>query len=121
MKYLCLCYYDTEKFASLSKEQLEAIPPACTPYDKALRATGKVLVVGSLSEPQDWRTIKPEQGKPVVTAGPISSASQQAGAFLIIEADSMDEATAVASNHPAANFGGHVGFAVDVRPCVSYD
>ena len=29
MKYLCLCYYDAEKEAQLSQEELEAIGPAC--------------------------------------------------------------------------------------------
>ena len=31
MKYLCLCYYDAEKEAQLSQEELEAIGPACSP------------------------------------------------------------------------------------------
>ena len=52
MKYLCLCYYDAEKEARLSQEELEAIGPACKPHDAALRATGKVVVQGS------WHRIK---------------------------------------------------------------
>lgn len=121
MKYLCLCYYDTDKFAALSDAEKAAVGAACHPYDLTLRATGKVLFVGSLSEPVDWRTIKPDGGKPVVTKGPISSAPSQAGAFIILEADSIEEATEVASKHPAANYGEHIGFAVDVRLCESFD
>jgi hypothetical protein len=121
MKYLCLCYYDTEKFAALTNDQKSAVGEACHPYDLELRATGKVLFVGSLSEPADWRTIKPENGKPVVSQGSISGSTSQAGAFIILEADSIEEATQVASKHPAANYGEHLGFAVDVRLCESFD
>ena len=121
MKYLCLCYYDTAKFAQLSPEQLAEIGPACKPHDAILRATGKVVVQGSLAEPEDWKTIRPINGKPVVSAGPLSDSPQQAGAFIIVEADSIDEATAVASTHAAANYGEHVGMAVEVRQCESFD
>ena len=43
MKYLCLCYYDTEKFTKLSQPELEAIGPECKPHDAVFRATGKVI------------------------------------------------------------------------------
>jgi hypothetical protein len=32
----------------------------------------------------------------------------------------MEEAKQVASKHPAANFGEELGFAVEVRPCETY-
>jgi hypothetical protein len=121
MKYLCLCYYDTEKFASLDPDELETVGPACRPYDALLKDTGKVISSGSLASLQDWRTIRPVNRQPVVTDGPLSRAAQQAGAFFIVEADDIDEATAVASNHAAANYGEHLGFAVEVRPCDSFE
>ena len=71
MKYLCLCYYDAEKEAQLSQEELEAIGPACKPHDAALRATGKVVVQGSLAPYQEWKTIRPVNGTPVVSDGPL--------------------------------------------------
>src|SRR2546423_7491602 len=48
MKHLGLCYYDVKKFAWLSQSEVEAIGPNCRPHDAALRATGQVLVQGSL-------------------------------------------------------------------------
>jgi len=121
MKYLCLCYYDTEKFAHLSQREVEAIGQECRPYDAALRATGKVLSQGSLALPQEWKTVRPVGRKPVVADGPLSNASQQAGALFIVEADTIDEATSVASKHAAANYGEHLGFAVEVRPCEAFE
>jgi len=58
VKYLCLCYYDTEKLAQLSQQERDAIGPACKPHDAILRATGKVVVQGSLAPPQAWKTIR---------------------------------------------------------------
>jgi hypothetical protein len=121
MKYLCLCYYDAEKEAQLSPEELAAIGPACKPHDAILRATGKVVVQGSLAPYQEWKTIRPLNGAPVVTDGPLLTVAQLAGAFMIIEADSMDEATSVASKHAAANYGEHIGMAVEVRAYESFD
>ena len=121
MKYLCLCYYDADAFVKLSQQEIEAIGPQCRPYDEALRATGKVDAVGSLVSPEEWKTIRPVDRTPVVEDGPMSKSSEQAGAFLIIEAVDMDEAVRVASQHPAANVFGNLGFAVEVRQCESFD
>jgi hypothetical protein len=121
MKFLCLCYYNAEQFAELSQEQVAEVGAACHPYDALLQDTGKVTVVGSFAAPEVWRSIRPSNGVAVVSAGPISNSPQQAGAFFIIEASDIEEATEVASKHAAANYGEHVGMAVDVRPCETYE
>jgi hypothetical protein len=46
--------------------------------------------------------------------------TRQAGAFFIIEAASSQEAQTIASKHAAANYGEHIGFAVEVRECEHY-
>lgn len=121
MKYLCLCYYDHAKMSQLSADQLAEIGPSCKPHDAVLRATGKVVVQGSLAPYEEWKTILPVNGEPTVSDGPLLDIPQLAGAFIIIEADNMDEAVAVASKHAAANYGDHVGMAVEVRQCESFD
>jgi hypothetical protein len=120
MKYLCLCYYDIDKFARLTQSEKDEIGPSCKPYDALLSATGKVEVTGSLADPEEWKTISPHDRKPVVTPGPLTNIGEQVGAFFIIEAKDIDEAISVASNHAAANYGEHIGFAVEVRPCLSF-
>lgn len=121
MKYLCFCYYDTEKFGALSQSELEAIGLKCQPHDAALRATGKVVAQGSLSLPQSWKYARPKDEQPVITDGPYTDTTQHVGAFFIVEARDMDEAMQVASKHAAANFGEHVGFAVEVRACDTFE
>lgn len=121
MKFICFCYYDAKKFKTLSPAELEALGPACEPYDQQLRATGKVLVQSSLSLPETWKCVRPRSGQPVITDGPLDAADQQVGAFLILEADTMEEATHVASKHATANIGENLGFAVEVIACERFE
>ena len=121
MKYLCLCYYDTDAFTKLSEAEVQAISPACRPHDAALKATGNLLIQGSLSLPEEWSHFIPENGKPTPFPGPYIKSNHQAGAFFIITAASPEEARQVASKHAAANFGEHLGFAVEVRACEMYE
>jgi hypothetical protein len=120
MKFLCLCYYDTAALAKLSPAEAAKIPPACKPHDERLKATGKVPIIGSLAFPEKWITFVPKDGKPHEIPGPYTSGTKQAGAFFIVEAKDMEEARQVACKHPAANFGEHLGFAVEVRPSELY-
>lgn len=121
MKYLCLCYYDLDAFKNLPESQHAEVGAACKPHDAALWATGKVVAQGSLTMPDSWAHFIPREGRPVFGSGPYLKNKDQAGAFFIIEADSEEEARNVASKHAAANYGEHLGFAVELRACETYD
>ena len=54
MKYLALCYYDTAAFEKLPASEAEKIGPACKPHDANLKATGKLVIQGSLADPGKW-------------------------------------------------------------------
>lgn len=115
MKYLCLGYYDAEKFDSLSEAEQEAIGSECQRYDEALRKSGHLVSVASLQH-RAARTLRPANGRTSVHDGPFAEAKEVIGSFFIIEAKDLNEAIRVASLHPAANWGEHLGFAVEVRP-----
>ncbi len=117
MKFLCLRYYNAQNFKDLTPEQLQDIHVNCTPHDKQMWATGKVVAVGSMSMPEQWKHAVPQDGQPAVADGAYVKGDDLAGAFVIVEAENMEEAAAVAFKHPAANYGEHLGFAVEVRPC----
>jgi hypothetical protein len=121
MKYLCLAYYDEEKFNALPNEELEAIVKKCRSYDAALLATGKVTFIGSLSMPQYWKSIRPGGDKPTVTDGPFTEAKEIVGAFFIVEAKNLNEAVEIASKHPAAHLGANIGWGIDVKACEFFE
>lgn len=116
MKYLCLAYYDTEKFDALSPSELQALVSQCPPRDKALHATGALVLSASLGDTRETRRIRPKNGWPAVMDGPFVETREQVGGFFIIEAESMEEALRIASEHPAATLGESVGWGIEVHP-----
>jgi len=116
MKYLCLAYYDAEKFAALAPEDLKALESECPQHDAALRASGKLLMQGSLGMPDSAASIRPRAGKPSTTDGPFIETHEQIGGLFILEAESLEEAVQAASKHPAARLGEKVGWGIEVRP-----
>ncbi|MGZ8197317.1 MAG: YciI family protein [Burkholderiales bacterium] len=116
MKYLCLAYYDPGKFEALSKGEVEALLSQCPAHDQELRKSGHLIVQASLGAVSASTTLRPKNGKPSVTDGPYTETKEQVGGFFIIEARELNDAIRVASMHPAALLGEHVGWAVEVRP-----
>lgn len=120
MKYLCLGYYNVDKFDTLSEAEQEAIVTECRPHDEALRKSGHLVAVASLQH-RMAATLRPRNGKTSVSDGPFAETKEVIGSFFIIEAEDLDEAIRVASLHPAAKWGEHLGFAVEVRPIEMFE
>ena len=121
MKYLCLAYYNEMAFDAMSKAEVEALVSQCPPYDEALRSSGHLVIQASLGSTRATTTVRPRNGKPLVTDGPFIETKEQVGGFFIIEARDLNEAIRVASKHPAANVGEQVGWAIEVRPIEAYE
>jgi len=116
MKFLCLAYYDEKKFAALSAAEVTALVSQCPAHDAALHDSGRVTLIASLEATPQSVSVRPRNGKPVVTDGPYAETKEQLGSFFILEAADLDEAVALASRHPAAHLGEHVGWGLEVRP-----
>jgi hypothetical protein len=120
MKYLGLAYFTPEKFNAMAPEDIKALVSQCPALDEKMRATGKVLVSASLGDLENWRTLRPGNGKTRVTDGPYTEAKEVVGGLFIIEADSLDDAVRLASLHPAATLGEEGGWAVELIPMDFY-
>ena len=113
MKYLCLAYGDEAKSNALSRKEMDDVIARCRTYDAELRATGKLVSAMSLG----WAatTLRPRKGKVSITDGPFAETKEVVGGIVIIEAETLDEAMAVASLHPAARISG-LGWGLELRP-----
>ena len=116
MKYLCLAWYNPEKFAAMSPANVQALVSQCPAKDVELKATGKLVLSASLQGPQAAFSLRPHGGKTQVTDGPYAEAKEMVGGFFIIEAANKDEAVRVASLHPAATLGESAGWGIEVHP-----
>lgn len=120
MKYLGLAYYNPDKFAAMAPDDMQALVSQCPPMDEKMRATGKVLVSASLSEPKDWMTLRPRGGKPQISDGPYTESKEMVGGLFIIEAASREEAVRLATMHPAASLGEAGGWGIELIPMDFY-
>jgi hypothetical protein len=121
VKYLCLAYYDAKAFSALSKSEVTELVSKCPPHDAALRASGHLLMQASLGPPGETTNLRPRNGKVSITDGPYAETKELVGGFFIIEAKDLNEAIRVASLHPAAHLGEHVGWGIEVRPVGYFD
>jgi len=114
MKYLCLAYGDSQKMKALSRAEMDAIFRECQPHIEELHKSGHLISDDGLT--WDTTTIKPHNGTMSVTDGPFTESKEQIGGVFVVEARDLNEAILVASKHPAAHIGEHLGWGIEVRP-----
>ena len=114
MKYLCLAYGDRKRIEALSKAEFEALLSRIRVHDEELRRSGHFVFAESLE--WDVMTVRPRNGKPVVTDGPFVETKETIGGLVMIEARDLNEALRIASLHPAAHHGEDLGWGIEVRP-----
>ena len=69
-----------------------------------------------LGLPENAMTVRVEGGEAVTSGGPYVDVKGAVGGYFILEADTAEEAVAVAAKVPAARLGG----AIEVRPVATY-
>jgi len=106
VKYLCLGYLDTEKWALLSESEQMAMMDKCFAYDDdVLRKNGYWVHGEGLQGPETASTLRCGNGKVSVTDGPFAETKEVLGGLLILEARDLDHAIQIMSNHPGATMG----------------
>lgn len=116
MKFLCLGYANMDQFDAASDSEKSEILKACFAQCIPFRATGKVVEEEALLDKKHARSIRTKGGKQIVTDGPFTETKEQLGSYFIVEAETIEDAVAVAALHPAAIFGEKYGFGIEVRP-----
>jgi hypothetical protein len=105
MKYICLGYYDKEKFDGMSAAEQNAMFDACFDYDDHLRANGHWGGGEALQGAETARTVQWKNGKAVTIDGPYAETKEQIGGILVLEARDIDQAQQLMAQHPALKFG----------------
>ena len=82
-------------------------------YEAISQAPG-VLDGQQLQLPGSATTVRVDNGEALLSDGPFVDAKEYLGGLMLLEADNLDVATALAARIPAARMGG----AVEVRPIV---
>jgi hypothetical protein len=109
MKYALLTYASPES-RDIPEDQLKAV---VAEY-QAIRDEPGVLDGMQLPGTEAATTVRARNGETLLSDGPFVDAKEYLGGLYLLEADNLDEATALAARVPAARMGG----AVEVRPIV---
>ena len=118
MQFVLLIYQgttplpNTDAWETLSADEQKAIYADYAALNKDERVTGGP----PLGLPDDARTVRVDNGTTLTTDGPFVDTKGAVGGFLVLEADSVDDAIALASRIPAARHGG----AIEIRPVATY-
>jgi hypothetical protein len=99
---------DPEAWGRLSQDEQNAVYAAY----QAINQTPGVEHGVQMQPPEMATTVRVEGEQTLTTDGPFVTIKESLGGYLFYEADSLDDAIALAARIPAARMGG----AVEVRP-----
>ena len=101
------------KDAQLSPEQMQAMMKPWQDWMGGLAAQNKLVSSGNRLD-SDGRVVKPDN---VITNGPYVETKEAIGGYIIIRADSIDEAAELSKGCPILKTGGNV----EIRTLVPMD
>lgn len=105
MKYVCLGYIESGKFEAMSDSERNSFVDGCFTYDDVLRKGGHFAGGEALQPASSAVTLRYQGGKVMVTDGPYAETKEQIGGILILEADDLNHAIQLMSEHPGVRGG----------------
>jgi hypothetical protein len=109
MKYMILLYDnpDTREIFSSRSDLGEEMDALLT----EIKRSGELIATEPLADPVQTKTVRPGDGLPVVTDGPLAEAKEHFGGYLIVDCETNGRAVEIAMKWPSARFA-----PVEVRP-----
>src|SRR5690242_11430357 len=114
MKYICLGYYDKDKFEGMTQGERQTMFDTCFEYDDHLRGNGHWAGGEALQSSDTALTLYWKNDKVATTDGPYAETKEQLGGILVLEARDMNHAVQLMSQHPALEYGN----IFEIRPAV---
>ncbi len=119
MKYVMLICDDPSIYAGLSQDELDKTYAEIYEHIEKWSKLGRYAEGGAeLQGPQTARTVRRnDSGRLVVTDGPYAELKEMVAGFMMIEADSIEDAMETASEWPGLKYGS----SIEVRPTVEHN
>jgi hypothetical protein len=112
MRYLALIYLNEGELASIPPVDASNLNARHLDFNDGLRATGNFIVAEALAPAHETKKLTRRGGTLHVTDGPFTEAKEVVAGFYLIDADTLEQATEIASRIPSASIG-----TIEVRPC----
>lgn len=106
MKYMLMIFGNRQLWESFSEEEFAAVVAVHDQFDKEIKASGEYVGGEGLAFEDEVKTVKVENGVPVVTDGPFLESKEFLGSYYIVDVDSIERAIELAAKLPAARLNG---------------
>ena len=116
MQFLLLVYNDDTLLDALPEGEFDTRMKACFGHADELKRDGKLRGSQQLESARKARSVRIRDGRTQVLDGPFAETKEVLAGYNIIEADSLDEAVAIAAEFPWAQTG-----CIEVRPIRDMD
>ena len=111
MKYMLLIYDNPDTRQMMSGEGGKELGAQMDALMAELTESGELVGGEALADPSNTKTVRPRDGVPVITDGPLAEAKEHFGGYLIVDCESVERAAEIAARWPNARFA-----AMEVRP-----
>ena len=105
MKFVCMGFIEESKYDSLPEAEGQRMMDECFAYDDELRRGGHFLQGEALESAKNVVTLCIKNGSVVVTDGPYAETKEMLGGILFLEANDLNHAVALMSQHPGVKVG----------------
>lgn len=105
MKYVCLVYGEEKHLHAMTPERQAKLDADSMAYDRSLDQQGKLIIAQALQSVKTSKTVRRRQGKRLITDGPFAETKEQLLGFVMIEADTLEQALEIAGKIPLAEIG----------------
>src|SRR5262245_34182175 len=114
MQYLLLIYHNEKQWAELNEDGKQQVYSGFQALREDLQQKNKFQGGNALQPTSTGVTVRIRNGKRSVTDGPFAETKEQLGGYILVDADSKEEALAVAARIPIAQTG-----SIEVRAVVA--
>ncbi len=105
MKYICLGYFDENKWETMPESERNTLINECFACDDVLRKNGHFAGGEALQSARNATTLRWKNGKVSITDGPYAETKEQLGGILVLEARDLNHAIQLMSKHPGVKSG----------------
>jgi hypothetical protein len=109
MKYMILLY-DNADMREIFSSRSDLIEEMNALLDE-IKQSGELVATDPLADPVQTKTVRPADGSPVVTDGPLAEAKEHFGGYLIVDCETSERAVEIAAKWPSGRFA-----PIEVRP-----
>ncbi len=115
MQYLLLIYASEADQRAVPDSAMGELLAEYGAFTQSIVASGAFKAGDRLQPTSSATTVRVRDGRTLMTDGPFAETREQLGGYYLVEAETLDEATAIAARIPGARQG-----SVEVRPVFAY-